>query len=128
MFCLIGLFTGLFTHRQRESNMASAKKKAGQFHVEVLSREEALKEISAGGEQGGRVSKYEPLLRAAQKLSGDDVLRVRLGKNEVTGFRSYLRQRLGDNYLVKSAKIDDGVFMTFVFLKSEDAGDAQALG
>lgn len=100
----------------------SGTKKAGQFSFDVVSEDKAQEELSElRSGRGGRVSKYEPLADAAQKLSGDKVLKVKLGKNEVGGLRGYLRRRFNEKYTVKSSKIDGDEYMAFVFLTPEEA-------
>lgn len=100
----------------------SGTKKAGAFSFEVVSEEKAQEELSElRSGRGGRVSKYEPLADAAQKLAGDKVLKVKLDKNEVGGLRGYLRRRFGEKYTVKSSKIDGDEYMAFVFLTPEEA-------
>lgn len=100
----------------------SGSKKAGQFSFEVISEEKAQEELSVlRSGKGGRASKYEPLADAAQGLSGDKVLKVKLGKNEVGGLRGYLRRRFGEKYTVKSSKVDGDEYMAFVFLTPEEA-------
>ncbi len=100
----------------------SGTKKAGQFTFEVISEEQANEELSTlRSGKGGRASKYEPLATEAQKISGDKVLKVKLGKNEVGGLRGYLRRRFGEKYTVKSSKIDGDDYMAFVLLTPDEA-------
>ncbi len=100
----------------------SGTKKAGQFTFEVISEEQANEELSTlRSGKGGRASKYEPLAAEAQKISGDKVLKVKLGKNEVGGLRGYLRRRFGEKYTVKSSKIDGDDYMAFVLLTPDEA-------
>ena len=99
----------------------SGAKKAGAFKFEVISDQQAQQELSglrAG--KGGRASKYEPLAEAAQSLTGEKVLKVELGKNEVGGLRGYLRRRFGERYTVKSSKAEGDKFVGFVLLTPEE--------
>lgn len=100
----------------------SGSKKAGQFTFELISEDQANEELSElRSGKGGRASKYEPLANEAQNLTGDKVLKVTLGKNEVGGLRGYLRRRFGEKYTVKSSKIDGDDYMAFVLLTPEEA-------
>lgn len=94
-----------------------AKKKAGQFSVEVLSSEQARAEMS--GAAANRSSKYDSIGRAAQRLTGDTVLKVKLEKKEVQPLRTYLQKRFEDKYVLKTASTGkEGVFTGFIFLAS----------
>lgn len=95
-----------------------AKKKAGQFSVEVLSSEQAKAEMSSAARKG-RSSKYDSIGRAAERLTGDTVLKVRLEKKEVQPLRTYLRKRFENKYVLKTASTGkEGVFTGFIFLAS----------
>ncbi len=93
-----------------------AKKKAGQFFVEVLSSEKARAEMSSAAGRG-RSSKYDSIGRAAERLTGDTVLKVRLDKKEVQPLRTYLRKKFDNKYVLKTASTGkEGVFTGFIFL------------
>ena len=95
-----------------------AKKKAGQFFVEVLSSEQAQAEMSRSLRRG-RSSKYDSIGRAAERLTGDTVLKVKLEKKEVQPLRTYLRKRFEDKYVLKTASTGkEGAFTGFIFLAS----------
>lgn len=95
-----------------------AKKKAGQFSVEVLSSEQAKAEMSRVARKG-RSSKYDSIGRAAERLTGDTVLKFKLEKNEVQPLRTYLRKKFEDKYVLKTASTGKGgVFTGFIFLAS----------
>lgn len=99
----------------------SGSKKAGLFKFEVISEDQAQEELSElRSGKGGRSSKYEPLADAAQNITGDKVLKVKLGKNEVGGLRGYLRRRFGEKYTVKSSKVEGDEYMAFVFLTPQE--------
>ena len=90
-------------------------KKAGQYTLAVITHNDAKEELAdlrAG--RGGRVSKYEPLAEAAQDLPPEQVLKVKVNKNEVGGLRGYLRRRFGETFTVMSNKVDGEGYMAFV--------------
>lgn len=96
-------------------------KKAGQFTFSVLPEEDAeleLRELRSG--RGGRVSKYEPLAKAAAELASNEVIKVRVKKNEVGGLRGYLNRQYGEKYTVRSSKMDDDEYMAYVFTGVSD--------
>ncbi len=95
-----------------------AKKKAGQFSVEVLSSEQAQAEMS-GAARKGRSSKYDSIGRAAERLTGDTVLKVRLEQKEVQPLRTYLRKKFENKYVLKTASTGkESAFTGFIFLAS----------
>lgn len=99
----------------------TGSRKAGSFKFEVISDAQAQEELSGlRSGKGGRASKYEPLADAASGLTGDKVLKVELGKNEVGGLRGYLRRRFGEKFTVKSSKAEGDKFMAFVLLTPEE--------
>lgn len=100
----------------------TGSKKAGQFTFQVIPQEEAAEELSElRSGRGGRSSKYVPLAEAAQNLTGNKVLKVKLDKNEVGGLRGYLRRRFDEKYTVKSSKVDGDEYIAFVLLTPEQS-------
>ncbi len=95
-----------------------AKKKAGQFFVEVLSREQVRLEMSRGA-RSGRKSKYDSIGRAAERLAGDSVIKVKLDRKDVQPLRQYLRKNFEHKYVLKAASAGKGeAFTGFIFLAS----------
>ncbi len=93
-----------------------AKKKAGQFFVEVLSPEKFRAEISGGG-RSGRTSKYDSIGRSVRRLTGDTVIKLKLDKKEVQPLRQYLRKNFESKYVLKTASTGKaGTFTGFIFL------------
>lgn len=94
-----------------------ARKKAGQFFVEVLSPEKARVEIARG--RSGRSSRYDSIGRSVQRLTGDTVVKLKLEKKDVQSLRQYLQKNFENKYVLKTASTGKaGTFTGFIFLAS----------
>lgn len=94
--------------------------RAGQFVVSLVDESEASAELArlrVG--RAGRESKYKLLGDECIMLEPGEVLATDMGRNEVGGFRGYLRRRFGDRFDVRSARHDFGGFGVYVFVKDE---------
>lgn len=95
-----------------------ARKKAGQFFVEVLSPEQMRAEVAAL-QRSRRGSKYDGIGRSLKNLTLDTVVKVKLDKKEVQPLRQYLRKNFDNKYVLKTAATNkDGTFAGFIFLAS----------
>lgn len=99
-------------------------KKQRSFDIERVTATKAKEELSdLRSGRGGRTSKYLPVAEEAQELNKGQVLKLKVKKNEVGGLRGYLRRRYGDQFTVKSSRLDGDEYMAFVF-HSEDEDDS----
>jgi len=85
------------------------------FQMEVKDRDEAEREIGAGGGRG-RTSRYEPIAQKWSELGSDEsIVLSDLEKNDIQNLRNLLYRRFGkENVIVRSAKQDDESFKAVV--------------
>ena len=85
------------------------------FQMEVKDREEAERELGAGGGRG-RTSRYEPIAQKWSELGSDEsIVLSDLEKNDIQNLRNLLYRRFGkENVIVRSAKQDDESFKAVV--------------
>jgi len=85
------------------------------FQMEVKDRDEAERELGAGGGRG-RTSRYEPIAQKWSELGEDEsIVLSDLEKNDIQNLRNLLYRRFGkENVIVRSAKQDDDTFKAVV--------------
>lgn len=85
------------------------------FKMEVKDREEAERELGAGGGRG-RTSKYEPVAQKWGDLGDDEsIVLSDLEKNDIQNLRNLLYRRFGkENVIVRSAQQEDDTFKAVV--------------
>lgn len=85
------------------------------FQMEVKDRQEAERELGAGGGRG-RTSRYEPIAQKWEDLADDEsIVLSGLEKNDIQNLRNLLYRRFGkENVIVRSAKQDDDTFKAVV--------------
>lgn len=99
----------------------SGTKKAGNFTFDVITESDANEQLTAlQAGRGRRSSKYKILAEAAQELTGDRVLKVKVRKNEVAGLRGYLSRRFEEKYTVKSARLNGDEFVVYISLTLQE--------
>jgi hypothetical protein len=85
------------------------------FQMEVKDKEEAERELGAGGGRG-RTSRYEPIAQKWGDLGDDEsIVLSDLEKNDIQNLRNLLYRRFGkENVIVRSAKQEDDSFKAVV--------------
>jgi len=85
------------------------------FQMEVKDRDEAERELGAGGGRG-RTSRYEPIAQKWSELGSDEsIVLSDLEKNDIQNLRNLLYRRFGkENVIVRSAKQEDESFKAVV--------------
>jgi len=86
------------------------------FQMEVMDREEAERELGAGGGRG-RTSKYEPVAQKWAEIDQDEdsIFLSDLEKNDIQNLRNLLYRRFGkENVIVRSAQQEDETFKAVV--------------
>ncbi len=85
------------------------------FQMEVKDKEEAERELGAGGGRG-RTSRYEPIAQKWEELGDDEsIVLSDLEKNDIQNLRNLLYRRFGkENVIVRSAKQEDDSFKAVV--------------
>lgn len=85
------------------------------FQMEVKDREEAERELGAGGGRG-RTSRYEPIAQKWSDLGEEEsIVLSDLEKNDIQNLRNLLYRRFGkENVIVRSAKQEDDTFKAVV--------------
>ena len=85
------------------------------FQMEVKDRDEAERELGAGGGRG-RTSRYEPIAQKWSELGDDEsIVLSDLAKNDIQNLRNLLYRRFGkENVIVRSAKQGDDTFKAVV--------------
>lgn len=85
------------------------------FQMEVKDRQEAERELGAGGGRG-RTSRYEPIAQKWEDLADDEsIVLSGLEKNDIQNLRNLLYRRFGkETVIVRSAKQDDDTFKAVV--------------
>lgn len=85
------------------------------FQMEVKDRDEAERELGAGGGRG-RTSRYEPVAQRWNELDSDEsIVLSDLEKNDIQNLRNLLYRRFGkENVIVRSARQEDDSFKAVV--------------
>lgn len=85
------------------------------FQMEVKDRNEAERELGAGGGRG-RTSRYEPVAQRWSELDSDEsIVLSDLEKNDIQNLRNLLYRRFGkENVIVRSARQEDDSFKAVV--------------
>ncbi len=85
------------------------------FQMEVKDRDEAERELGAGGGRG-RTSRYEPIAQKWSEVGKDEsIVLADLEKNDIQNLRNLLYRRFGkENVIVRSAKQDDDTFKAVI--------------
>lgn len=85
------------------------------FQMEVKDKQEAERELGAGGGRG-RTSRYEPIAQKWAELGDDEsIVLSDLEKNDIQNLRNLLYRRFGkENVIVRSAKQEDDSFKAVV--------------
>ncbi len=77
-----------------------------QVKYKVVDQEEARRVLSeARSGRGGRRSKYQPVLDAAQKLEAGKAIHLTLSRTEVQGLRQAIRKRFNTEFRVASSAV-----------------------